>query len=137
MPLGRGLTGSEIKYVAALSPVALATAGSGTAIDLSGFEFGTLLVSLGSAGDAAANEFHVLRSATSDGTFNGFGASVGAVPSGSMVARSFTIGSQIWHKVYYTNGAGSMQAAVIIAAQGARATPVNQDSKTTVYSTVL
>lgn len=137
MPLGRGLTGSEVKYISALSPIGIGAAGSSNAIDLSGFEFGTMLVAIGSANDGQANTFHLLRSATSDGTFNGFGASVGTVPNGSLVARSFTVGSQVWHKLYYNNVSGSMNAAVILEMQGARHTPVDQDSKTTVYSTIL
>jgi hypothetical protein len=135
MPLGRGLTGSEVKYIQALSPVALAAAGSSAAIDLSGFGFATLVVNAGSINTGA--EFHVLRSATSNGTFNGFGASIGQNAGTVIRARSWVVGSPVWHKLYYTNGTGSMIAAALIEAQQPRKTPVDQDSKTTVNSTVL
>lgn len=133
----KGLDSSAIKYITALSPTAATGAGSTNAVDLSKFTFATLVVSTGSTG-AANVEAHAVRSATSNGTFNGFGASINAAIAGQLYARSFVVGgSGGWYKVYYTHlGAGSPVMAMFLAAAGARDVPADQDSNTTSYSVI-
>jgi hypothetical protein len=131
--LGAKLTGSEVKYVLGLSAVALATAGSSAAFNSAGFTYGTLLFQTNSAGATA----DVLRSATSNGTFQTWGASLTGVAS-KLAVRSFQLGSSnTWLKVSHNNGAGSATGVAIVALEGAMQTPVEQHSNTTTYSTVL
>lgn len=132
--LGAKLSGSEVKYVQGLSPVALGAAGSGTAFDAAGFSFGTLLVSCNSANFTV----NLQRSTTSNGTFGNWGASLTGVAS-KLAVRSFVLtGSPTWYKVAYdNNGAGSVTPFIGIVLQGAYQTPVNQESTTNVFSTVL
>ena len=134
--LGRALTGSEIKYVTALSPGAFGAAGSSDSVDFSDFEFGTLIVHAGSVNTGF--EAHVLRSGTSNGTFQGIGASIGFNAGGGVGVRSFSMQSSAVHyKVYYTNGTGSANVGILLVGQQPRKTPINQDSSTTVYSSIL
>lgn len=131
--LGAKLTGSEVKYVLGLSAVAVGSAGSGAAFDAAGFSFGTLLFSSNTAGGTVS----LVRSATSNGTFQGWGASITGVAS-ELAVRSFVLtGSNTWYKLHYDNGAGSMTGCAIVALQGAYRTPVDQESTTNVFSTVL
>lgn len=132
--LGAKLTGSEVKYIQALSGVSLADPGSSTAFDAAGFSFATMLV----ASDSADFTANLQRSGTSNGTFGNWGASVPGTASGLSV-RSFVLtGSPTWYSVAYDqNGAGSSVSTIIVALQGAYHTPINQDSSTTVYSNVL
>ena len=131
--LGAKLTGSEVKYVLGLSAVSIGAAGSGAAFDGAGFTFGTLLFSSNTAGGTA----QLVRSATSNGTFNGWGASLTGVAS-KLAVRSFVLtGGSPWYKVHYDNVAGSMVGSIVVALQGAYQTPVNQESTTNVFSTVL
>lgn len=131
--LGAKLTGSEVKYVLGLSAVGFGAAGSSAAFDGAGFSFATLLFQANSAGATA----QVVRSATSNGTFNGWGASVTGVAS-ELAVRSFVLtGGSPWYKVHYNNVAGSVTGCAIVALQGAYQTPVNQESTTNVFSTVL
>jgi hypothetical protein len=131
--LGAKLTGSEVKYVLGLSAVALAAAGSSAAFNSAGFTYGTLLFQTDSAG-ATAN---VLRSATSNGTFTEWGASLTGVAS-KLAVRSFQLSSSnTWLKLHHDNVAGSATGVAIVSLQGAMQTPVNQESTTNVFSTVL
>jgi hypothetical protein len=131
--LGAKLSGSEVKYVLGLSAVSIGAAGSGAAFNAAGFTFGTLLFSSNTAGATMS----LLRSATSNGTFQGWGASVTGVAS-KLAVRSFVLTSpNTWYKVHYDNGAGSLVGCGIVALQGAYVTPVNQESTTNVFSTVL
>jgi hypothetical protein len=131
--IGRGLDGSAIQYISALSPVNLSVGGSSAPFDLSEFQQGTVLLHCVSADGTA----HVLRSATSDGTFGAFGCSVPGDASGLSV-RSFGVNtSNIWHKIQYSNeDAGSMLTSIILVAQGARFVPITKPTNTTVYSYV-
>ena len=131
--IGRGLDGSAIQYISAVSPVNLSVGGSSAPFDLAKFQQGTVLLHCVSADGTA----HVMRSATSDGTFGAFGCSVPGDASGLSV-RSFGVNtSATWHKIQYSNeDAGSMLTSIIVLAQGARFVPVEQNSNTTVYSTV-
>jgi hypothetical protein len=86
--LGAKLSGSEVKYVLGLSAVSIGAAGSGAAFNAAGFSFGTLLFSSNTAGATMS----LLRSATSNGTFQGWGASVTGVAS-KLAVRSFVLTS--------------------------------------------
>lgn len=131
--LGAKLTGSEVKYVLGLSAVSIGAAGSGAAFDAAGFSFGTLLFSSNAAGATV----DLLRSSTSNGTFNTWGASLTGVAS-KLAVRSFVLtGSPTWYKLSYNNGAGSLVGCAIVALQGAYSTPVNQETTTNVFSTIL
>lgn len=131
--IGRGLDGSAIKYISAVSPVNLSVGGSSAPFDLSDYQHGTVVLHCVSADGTAK----VMRSATSNGTFGEFGASVPGNASGLSV-RSFSLGtSNVWHKINYSNeDAGSMLFSVEVIAQGARNVPITQDTNTDVYSFV-
>lgn len=133
----KGLGTSEIKYYTALSSTAISAAGSSNAVDLSKFTHGTLIVSTGSTG-AATITVDVMRSGTSNGTFQSFGASVSASVLGHLEVRAFTIGtSAVWHKTYRTaTGGGSPAMVEVIAAAGARSTPINNEDSTRSYSVI-
>lgn len=134
--LGRGLTGSEIGYFGMASPVAIGAAGSSNPVDLSNYGFATLAVHAGSVNTGAA--VYVQRSATSGGTFDGFGASVGLNSGGQYKTVSFpTKSSAVWYRVAYTNGTGSAILAVSLHAQEARTTPITQPSNTSHNEPVL
>jgi hypothetical protein len=131
--LGAKLSGSEVKYVLGLSAVAGGAAGSGAPFDAAGFTFGTLLFQA----NTAQGTVNLLRSATSSGTFNDWGASLTGVAS-KLAVRSFVLNSSnVWYRLHYNNVAGSMTGCAIIALQGAYQTPVNQETTTNVFSTVL
>ena len=137
-----GKSGSQLKYILALSPALYGAAGSTGVSNLGQFGFGTVLVTLGSGGSAGTNRVlvNVLRSGTSDGTFGAFGASFQSLSAGSqMYVRSFTIDSSaVYHKVSYdNNNNGSMNLAIHLVLQAAHLTPVDQDSSCTVFSDVL
>jgi hypothetical protein len=132
MALGRGMSGSEILYYNALSPMHNATLGSSNPIDLSSYNFGTLVLSAG-----CVNNFTVTvkRSATSNGVFAELASANLATGSG-LTVRSFVMNSSAnWYKIEYS-GTGSANVAAVMVAQGARVTPVEQEGAT-VLSTVL
>lgn len=131
-------SGSAVKYIRAVTPDAYSSAASTTASNLSDFTWGTLIVSAGSI--AGTLNAHMLRSATSNGTFSEFGASVTAYAEGeggSLKVRSFKMDSSaVFYKVTHVASASSEYAAVVIAG-GARQIPVNQENDVTVHSDVL
>ena len=133
--IGRGLTGSAVRYTLALSANDFDAAACSLPIDFSQFQMGTLIVNLGSVNSGF--EAVVQRSSTSDGTFAQFGASIGVSTGSQLLVRSFgTNTSNIWHRVYTTNGTGSATAGIVFAAQGARLVPVTQSADVTVHSDV-
>lgn len=133
----RPMNTSAVQYIPALSPTQITVGGSTNPLDLSKFTKATLIVSTGStaAGTIAVN---VQRSATSNGTFQPIGASVSAAVLGSTHVRSFVCeSSAVWYRLHYTQtGNGSPVMSMIVAAQGARAVPVDQYSGVTSYSTI-
>lgn len=134
--LGRGLTGSEVGYFSMASPVAINAAGSSNPVDLSNYRFATLAVHAGSVNTGAA--VYAQRSATSNGTFDGFGASVGLNSGGQYKTVSFPLdASPVWYRVAYTNGTGSAVLAVSIHAQLPRSTPITQPTNTSHNEPVL
>lgn len=133
----KGQDTSAIKYIHALSPTAISAAASTPPVDLGNYTFGTLLFSTGSTA-AATLTAAVQRSATSNGTFQPIGASINAPNAGILHARSFVVSSSaFWYKVYYTaTGAASPVISIILAGQGVREAPIDQDSLTTSYSVI-
>lgn len=133
----KGQDTSAIKYITALSPTAISAAGSTNPVDLSKHTFATLIVSTGSTA-AATITAEVQRSGTSNGTFQPTGASISTAVLGELHVRSFVVAaSPVWYRVYYTaTGAGSPVMDMVLAAQGTRAAPVDQDSNTTSYSVI-
>jgi len=135
--IGRGLSGSAIKYVHALSPLAHGATGCTNPVWFGDFSHVTLLVLSGSLSDADA-QVHVQRSATSNGTFVEFGASVAASAAGQLYARSWpNEGSAGWYKVKYAPGAGSDTLGIVLVGQGAQKAPIDQHVSTTVLSDVV
>ena len=139
-----GFNGSSIKIIQALSPgsIGSTTPGSTGPSNFAGFEWATVIVSIGCAISATANRLavDVERSSTSNGTFGKAGASFLAISAGSQCfVRSFALNSSAnWHRVTYdTNGGGSCNFDVLVILSRARVMPVDQDSRTTVYSDVI
>lgn len=131
--INRGLNGSAIQYISALSPTTFAAAGSTNAFQLQDVKHLTVGVFANSA-DAVVN---VERSATSNGTFAQVGLSIQSQASG-LVVRSMPLNSSAtWYKASYDNGnAGSVTATIMFVGQGMRNVPINQDSNTTVLSDI-
>ena len=135
--------GSEIKYITALSAATsyVTTSAVTGPSNFAGYEWGTVVISLGSAPNAPGLLVNVQRSGTSDGTFAAFGASIAAASVGSRttLVRSFLLNSSAtWYRVLYDNNAGNWNGTILIALAGARRAPVGtQDTHTTRYSDVL
>ena len=132
--IGRGLNGSAIKHVLGTSAITLSTAGSTDPVDLSEFSqgLGTLLA-IGGSVNGSTWDVHVMRSGTSNGTFQSFGCSA-QVPNGSLYVRSWVIETSApWHRLYYT---GNGRGAAVFTAQGARNVPIDQNSTTLTLSDV-
>ena len=129
-----GLNASAIKYVNALSPLAVADPGSSNPFNLGGAgRFGTLLVAANGAGGVV----NVLRSGTSNGTFNPIGCSL-TTQASKLGARSFSMqSSAVWYKVSYDDNGAGVLMNIILSVQGQRDVPVEQDSNTFVNSDVL
>jgi hypothetical protein len=134
------MNGSTVRIINALSPVAIAAAGSSNAVNLAGYEQAMLILSVGSAPTGAGFLVSVQRSATSNGTFSPFGASLpGQNTNNKVVTRSFAVNSSAtWHKVFYDNSnLGSAIVNVEILAHVARTEPVvSQESNVSVYSDI-
>jgi hypothetical protein len=130
-----GLNGSAIKYVLALSGVTFADGASSNPFNIG--DTGRWLNVLAQANSAQA-VFKVLRSATSNGTFNETGLSLAPVAS-ALVVRSMPLqSSATWYKLSYDNTGGSTTATVIFEVQGQRNVPIaTQDTNTTVLSDVI
>lgn len=136
MPLGRPLTASEIGYFGITSPLAFGAAACSNPVDLSNYEFATLAVHAGSVNTGAA--VYVQRSATSNGTFAGIGASLSFGAGGQYKTVSFsTVSSAVWYRVARNNGTGSAVLAVSIHAQNPRSTPITQPTNTSSNDPVL
>jgi hypothetical protein len=129
----RGLSGSELKTYTALSPMHNATLGSSNPVDLSEF---TWLNVIATAGCVNSFTVTVKRSATSAGVF-GECASIALGTGSQLVMRGIALDSSAcFYRADYS-GTGSANVAIIMQAQGARRTPVDQESTTTVLSSVL
>lgn len=137
------INGSVAKVVNALSPVAIAAAGSSNAVNYAGYDAGLLIATVGSAPTVTSGGalFSVLRGATSNGAFNGFGASLPGMGTNNRVAvRAFrTDTSNTWHKLFYDNSnGGSLIGNVEVVLFNARYEPVqSQESNVTTYSDVV
>jgi hypothetical protein len=136
--MSKRISGSQVKYITALSPGHLGAGGSTGVHDLSEFSWATLLVVGGSL--AANVTFNVERSSASNGTFAQTGASLQLTAgSGQTKVRSFvTESSAVWYKVSYDFGnTGSFNGVAVLMGQDAPRTPVEQHASTTVSSDVL
>lgn len=138
------LNGSVLKFVNALSPVAIAAAGSSNSVNLAGYEGAIVVVSCGSAPSLSSGGLlvTVLRSATSNGTFQGMaGASIAGIGTNNQTAvRSFAINtSATWHRIFYNNSnGGSTISNIELIAFNTRYEPVQtQETNVTVYSDSL
>jgi hypothetical protein len=131
----KGLDTSAIKYAQCIVPAAVTAAASSQPVDFSNFTFGTVLATGGSI--AGAITVNVVRSATSNGTFNGIGCSLNLNAASKTQVRSFTANSSaVWYKLYYTHTLGSPVCAMYLIAQGSRKAPIEQDTNTTSYSVI-
>ena len=136
MPLGRGLSGSETKYIVGLSPtnVNATASAAGTARQLgSDFNWMTLLVNSAGSGTVVK----VQRSASSSTGFADTGLSVLTDGSGLFVRSMPLNASPTWYRVNYSASTGSRVTGVTLELSQPRRTPITQDSATTVFSTVL
>ena len=136
--LGDKLGGSAIKYITLSSPVALNAAGSTTVYNASGFKWGTLIITGGSA-VVASQKYKITRSSTSAGTFGDTGASIQfSDASGKTYVRSFAIDTSAVYLrgEYDLTGATSATFTAVLALAGAGKFPVDQLSSTTVLSDV-
>lgn len=136
----QGFNASANQFVTAFSAGAFAFDGSTNASNFAGYEFATMIVVGGSM--SSANNIRMVRSGTSNGTFGDFGASLPNQNTACATAiRSFSLDSSAqWYKVFYANGGGSTNMAVLVHLQGARVRPANvigNVGTTTVFSDVL
>ena len=133
--IGRGLDGSALGVYQLLSANDFDGGGSSNPVDLSNYATAMLVLAAGSVNTGF--QARMERSATSNGTFGEFGASL-AVNAGCVIfTRGFGLGtSNVWHRLYYTNGTGSATAAVVLVAQGARVAPITQPTGVTTWSFV-
>jgi hypothetical protein len=131
--IARGLSGSELKTYNALSPMHNATLGSSNPVDLSEMTWLNVIISAGSVANFTGT---VKRSATSAGTFSEC-ASLNLSTGSQLLMRSVSLDSSAcWYRLEYQQS-GSANVAVIFQAMGARRTPVDQESTTTVWSSIL
>jgi hypothetical protein len=130
--LGRNLNGSQIQYISALSPFNVEGAGSTPAFDLSAGTYLTVKVHTASD-DLVVN---IERSTASGGTFGQIaGLSLTGNASGLRVRSMPLESSAVWHKASYSmEPNGSALTSIEFEVQGQRATPINQDSNTVVWS---
>ena len=136
MPLGRGLSGSETKYILGLSPTNInATASAAGAAKNVGSEFNWMTLLVNSAGSGTA--VTVQRSASSSTGFADTGLSVLTDGSGLFVRSMPMNASPTWYRVKYAASTGSRVTGVTLELSQPRRTPVVQDAATTVHSTVL
>jgi hypothetical protein len=138
--------GSTIKVITAVSPSASTqAAGSANPKDLAGYYGAMMIVTVGSGNNLGAGKglvVSVARSATSNGTFNQFGASTIALATGSgqTYVRNFLVNTSCtWHQVSYDqNNGGAVNFTVHLLAMRGPFDPVpTQDSSTTVGQDVL
>ena len=137
--LGYTLNASVLKFVGLASPAAKNTTGSGDAVDATGFEWATLWVHCGST-NVVTQTYSLQRSATSNGTFADFGASIPNLvdASATLHVRSFALNSSaVWLRSAYTlTGATSATYSAGLILSGARLVPVDQQSNTCAFSDV-
>lgn len=132
--VGRGLSGSAVKYFTALSPFNVEGAGSTGVVDAANFQSVTAIVASASD-DLVVN---LERSSASDGTFAQFGASIPGNASGVSVRTIFLQSSATWLKASYSmEPNASAISSIVLLLQGARRIPVAQDANTNVYSDVV
>ena len=113
--------GSTILVIPAVSPN-LAGGGGGVSSDafnLQGYYGAMLIGATGSnAGGTTGLKYKVVRSGTSNGTYNPFGFTTSGLVSGSgaTIVRNFLINTScVWHKVVTNSaGAGSFSAYVYL-----------------------
>lgn len=135
----QGNNGSAVKYFVALSNNAVATAlaGSTNASNFAGYEFATVLVASGSAGSGTGFLVQPMRSGTSSGTFNGFGASVAFLTKKGegLYVRSWALNSSnTWYKFYYDPTNASTAPVIMVALHKGRLAPVGTMALDTVVS---
>jgi hypothetical protein len=127
--IGRGLNASAVRYVLAASPLAYAASGSTAPVWFGDHDSVTLVVMTGSL---AGPDFTVNmeRSATSNGTFATFGASVAATLTNKAYIRHFSTQSSAgWYKVAYDIASdGTDTAAILLIGQGSGLAPIDQHS---------
>lgn len=132
-----GKNASANKIVPALSGVQIAS-GSTNASNFAGYEFGTLIVASGSVGGTTL--IALTRSATSNGTFGTFGASLPAIAACKVVSRSWTLDSSaiFYRLVYDKTGTQSDNISAVIELRAGRVEPApTQHADVTIYSDVL
>lgn len=137
------LNGSQIRIIHSLSAVVMGEAGSSDPINLGGYQGGMVIAAYTSSASNSAGGtlVSVLRSSTSNGSFNGFGASLPGVGTNNRVqSRSFIVNtSATWHRVFYNNGTGgSFNTTILMLAHLPRSEPVTlQETGVSIFSDVV
>jgi hypothetical protein len=136
--------GSQVFINVGLSGQSIAAATSGDAFNLAGY-YGAMLLggATSNGGGTTGTTYKVFRSATSNGTFNPFGASLTGIAAGSLgavVVRNFLVNTSCtWHRVIANNNNNGsvVPVAFVLAFKGAYEPVLTQSSKVTVLSDVL
>ncbi len=137
--------GSNILVVPSLSPfVNVATAGtSSNAVNFAGY-YGVMgIFSAGSAGGGTTGlKYKVVRSSTSNGTFNPFGFTTSGITNGCgvTIVRNFLVNtSATWHRVVANNAGGGSYVPIVflLGIKGPYEPVPTQDSQVTVQADVL
>ena len=130
---GKGKSGSELGFVQALSPTAVAAGGSTGVFDFGAYSWVTMVV----PADGAGMTVKLMGSAASDSGFAETGLSLTTIAS-QLAVRSGRLGlSQKYLRVDYDDNDAGVTAAVILVGDEARSTPINQFANTNVFSNVL
>ena len=138
------LNGSQVLVVPATSFLNVATtAVSSNAFNFAGY-YGVMgIFSSGSNGGGTTGlTYKVVRSATSNGTYNPFGFTTSALTAGCgpTIVRSFLVNTScVWHRVVANNaGGGSYVPIVFLLGYHGNFEPVvTQNTKTTTQADVL
>ena len=136
--------GSNILVVPFGSGLNIATTTSGNPINLAGF-YGAMVIATtaSNGGGTTGTIYKVVRSSTSNGTYNPFGMTLSAISTGSMgatVVRNFLVNtSATWHRVVVNNGAGGSVAPIgfLLGMKGPYEPIGTQSTLVTVQSDVL
>lgn len=136
--------GSTVFITPAGSGLNIAVTASGNPVNLAGY-YGAMLIATtaSNGGGATGVTFKVFRSATSNGTYAAFGASVPGITAGSMgvtAVRNFLVNtSATWHRVVSNNNAGGSYSPVayLLGFRGVVEPVTTQSTLVTTYSDVL
>ena len=136
--------GSNILVVPTGSGLNIGAVTSFNAVNLAGFYGAMVIGTTGSNGGGTTGVvYKVVRSSTSNGTYNPFGFALSAITAGSMsqvIVRNFLVNtSATWHRVVVNNGAGGsvVPIAFLLGMKGPYEPIGTQSTLVTVQADVL